>query len=422
MDERFLHYIWKFQKFSKTELRTTSGQRVVVLNQGSHNHHSGPDFEEARIKIGDIEWAGNVEIHIDSADWNKHFHHNDRAYDNVILHVVWENTQNVLIQSEFVPTLELKDIVNGNRFSEYQTFLSQEREILCEDQFKTITDLSFNNMLDRALVERLEQKSTTVLNLLEKENNDWEVVTYLSLAANFGFSLNKEPFSHLADSLPYKVISKYHNRPKECDALIFGQGGLLDEEADNYQKELRKEYTYLARKHQLIKRLTRSSWKFGRMRPPNFPSVRLSQFSSLMSEHEHLFSRIIATESTSALIHLFQIKSSEYWADHYDFGKKRKKRQKTIGRSSRENILINTIAPLLAAYSKYVDDYVYMERALAVLEKLRPETNSITEKWKRAGKKPENAFDSQALIGLFKNYCIKKRCLECNIGAEILGK
>ena len=422
MDEQFLHYIWKFKKFEDKELKTTDRLPLKILNPGSHNHDSGPDFEEARIKIDKVEWAGSVEIHVKSSDWEKHYHQSDRSYDNVVLHVVWKDDKPVFSGKEPIPTLELLDIIDLKHFEKYQTFLSQHKEILCQDQLSSVADINFTNMLDRTMIERLEQKSLAISQILRKNNQDWENTAYISLAKNFGFSTNSQCFTLLAESLPYKVLSRYHGKSKHIEALIFGVAGFLEDEVDTYQSELRSEYQYLKNKHQLKQKLTRQMWKFARMRPSNFPSVRLAQFSSLISLNEHLFSNLIMVANPRELVSKFQISVSEYWVQYYDFGKARKKKRETLGKSTQENLLVNTVAPLLAAYSYYNDDQRFMDRAVKILEQMPTENNKITRKWIVANKKPKNAFDSQALIGLYKNYCEKKKCLNCNIGVEILGQ
>lgn len=421
MDERFLHYIWKFQKFAKTKLSTTEGQPILVFNQGNHNHNSGPDFEEARVKIGQVEWAGSVEIHINSSDWAKHNHQKDKAYNNVILHVVWKDDDPLQQNGELIPTVELHSIVDLKYVEEYQRFIGQEKDILCGDRIESISDINFNSTLDRMLVERLEQKALIVNELLQTNSQDWEHTAYQSLARNFGFSTNSNCFSLLAESLPKKVITKYSGKSTSIEALVFGQAGFLEEADDPYQQGLQKEYLYLKKKHKLLPTLSRPMWKFGRMRPANFPSVRLAQFSALLTNNQALFSSLIEIENTEQLINKFQIKVSSYWLDHYDFGKE-KKRRTNLGQSTQENILINTVAPLLASYSKYTGSQEYMDRAIQLLEHLKAESNNITKKWDQAGKKASSAFDSQAMIGLYKNYCTKKNCLNCSIGIEILGR
>lgn len=421
MDERFLHHIWKFQKLTG-KLRTTDDQELIVLKQGNHNHNSGPDFEEARIKIGALEWAGKVEIHINSSDWNAHNHQNDKAYESVILHVVWKHDKDIYIKNEPIPTLEICQLVEQSEYEKYLSFINQSRDIPCQDHLSSVSSLTFTGQQDRMMIERLEQKSIEILKLIESQNADWESVTYLSLAKNFGFSVNKEPFLEMAYSLPFKVISKNIESTTSVEALVLGQAGFLTAEGDSYQEELRKEYSFLKNKYKLTKRLEKEMWKFGRMRPSNFPTVRLAQFAALLRKNKHLFSTLIELDDPRNVAKELEFSVSNYWDLHYDFGKERKGRSGNVGASTIDNLLINTIAPLLAAYSTYKGDQSYMDRAIKILEMVPAESNQITKKWVAVKKQPKNAFDSQSLIGLYKNYCTKKRCLECNIGLEILGR
>lgn len=421
MDERFLHYVWKFQKLNG-KLKTIEGHQIIVINQGTHNHNSGPDFEEARIKIGDIEWAGKIEIHVNSSDWKAHNHHRDKAYSSVILHVVWKHDSEVLVDGQVVPTLEVKNLIKPEEFEKYRSFIKRNKEILCHDQLSSISNLSFTSLLDRMMVERLEQKAIEVLELVSIKNADWEEVAYLSLARNFGFSTNKEAFFAMANSLPYRTVAKNSSTKHAIEALFFGQSGFLNEPGDDYHKELRTEFDFLKSKHQLPDPLMKERWKFGRMRMPNFPTVRLAQFAALMAKNDHLFSRLIEVDTPQKVIEQFEFQVSDYWDEHYDFGKKRKKRGGNMGKSSVDNLIINTIAPLFAAYSKYSGDQRYMDRAVRILELIPPENNSITKKWSAVGREPKNASDSQSLIGLFKNYCSKRKCLDCSVGVEILER
>ena len=422
MDEYFLHYIWKLQKFDRKDLKTSDGRSVVVFNRGNHNHDSGPDFEEARIKIEEIEWAGNVEIHLKSSDWIKHNHQKDKSYDNVILHVVWKHDRQVLVDGQEIPTLQLSDRTDPRLLVKYKSFLQNSNAILCGDQIQSISSVTYNNALDKSMIERLEEKASEMQVLLSKNKNDWEHATYLSLARNFGFSTNKESFFVLASSLPFKIISKYFRNPKSVEALLFGQAGFLEKEGDSYQKELKKEYQYLQKKHRLDKRLSQSSWKFGRMRPANFPTVRIAQFVAFLSANSNLFSKFIDIQDSKHFPDQHKVEISEYWKKHYDFGKPRKKESRNIGKSTYQNVIINTIAPTLVAYASYSGDQRYTDKAIRLLESIPAEQNKIIQHWKSINRNPKNAFDSQALIGLYKNYCSRKKCLNCNIGVELLSK
>lgn len=422
MDEQFLHYIWKYQKFNSTNLHLSDEQSLNVFYPGNHNHDSGPDFEEARIKIGDIEWAGKVEIHIRSSDWIRHNHQSDKAYESVILHVVWEHDKDIYISNEVIPTLELKGLVDPSIVKSYQTYLRSTDEILCARQIALVSSLHVHGMMDRVLVERLTDKSATILTELKQNTNDWEQVTYLTLAANFGFSTNKESFIRLARLLPFNKLKKELQRLQSTEALLFGQAGLLEHPIDDYQQELRSEFRFLQQKHMLDESLSKVQWKFGKLRPANFPSVRLSQFAALLHKQPKLFSFLIETGNVKEIKKILLVSVSDYWQHHYDFGKPSKNPAEKMGTGSIENVLINSVAPLLAAYAKYTDKQEYMDRAVEILASIPPERNRITKKWDPLGIQSSSAFDSQSLIQLYKSYCQRRRCLQCNIGVAILNQ
>ncbi|MEO9483854.1 MAG: DUF2851 family protein [Ekhidna sp.] len=422
MNEQFLHYIWKYQKFESEALQLTNGQVLKVFNTGNHNHDSGPDFEEARIKIDEIEWAGQVEIHINSSDWLHHKHQNDPSYESVVLHVVWNHDKEICIDKTAIPTLELKQIVNPLLTEKYEKYIKSTDEILCTNQINSVSPVHFSNMLDRVLIERLKEKSASILSWLDFYTNDWEQVTYRTIAANFGFSINKESFIRLTELLPFTTLKKSLQNQQAAEALIFGQSGFLEDQNDDYQRALRSEFEFLSKKFQLKPSLSKMHWKFGKLRPANFPSVRLSQLSSLLHNQPQLFGFLVKTESIKEIKDKLAVEVSEYWQLHYDFGKRRKKQSLKMGVSSFENLLINSVAPLLAAYAKYTSEQKYMDRAVAILESLPAERNRITKKWNPLDVNPKSAFDSQALIQLTTQYCQKRRCLHCNLGVGILNK
>ena len=421
MDEQFLHFIWKYQKFANNTV-LTNGQELKVFYPGNHNHDSGPDFEEARIKIGFIEWAGQVEIHINSSDWIHHNHSSDKAYENVILHVVWNHDKEIVVNRETLPTLELKHLVNLSLVEKYRQHIKSVDEILCANQLKSILSLTVSSMLDRVLVERLNEKSDQILTYLKEVKNDWEQVTFKTLNTNFGFATNKEAFNRLTEVLPFSVLKKALQNITTTEALIFGQAGFLEEVQDEYQQKLNEEFSFHQKKFNLIAPLSKVQWKFGKLRPANFPTVRLAQLASLFHHHPQLFSTLIHTENPKELKKKLLVPVSDYWRNHYDFNKKKKRTMETMGASSFNGLLINTVAPLLAAYSRYTDEQKYMDRAIELLESLDPESNRFTKKWDGLIESSKTAFDSQAQIQLYKQYCLKRRCLKCNIGVEILNK
>lgn len=423
MTEAFIHYLWQFQQFNKSLLRTTNNESIKILKIGILNTDAGPDFSQARIQIEEIEWAGNIEIHIKSSDWNIHNHQYDGAYNNVILHVVWEHDKPILRKDgSEIPTLELRSITDASLLNKYQTLLTNKSVIPCASQFKNASDLARIATLDKALAKRLIQKSKIVEELLEENQGDWEETAYQLLAKNFGFKINSEAFLRLAQNLPLKLLQKHRDNLTQIEAILFGQSGLLTE-VDDYSKKLVQEYDFFAAKFSLkAQMLNMHEWKLLRTRPANFPTIRIAQLAKLITLQKSFFSLFTQTESIEDLRKTLQIKQSEYWLEHYHFDKKIERKSKGLGKDSIDNLLINTVIPLLACYSQKMDNQAYMDRAIAFLESFPPESNHIIDMWKNLGLEIKSAFDAQASIELYNNFCSQKKCLQCNIGVEILKK
>lgn len=422
MNEAFLHFVWKFQKFD-TGLKTTSGEEVSVFYQGTHNHDAGPDFSEARLKIGKLEWNGQVEIHLKSSDWAHHNHTEDLNYNAVILHIVWAHDREISrADGTRIPTVELKKYVDPELVSEYKKYLAQPNDILCHTHLASIDNLTWISNLDRMLVHRLENKSKRILDFAKATNYDWEETAYRILGRNFGFSLNAEPFQQLTENLPLKLISKHSSNSQQIESLIYGVGGFLEDPVDEYQEVLKKEFDFLRQKYTINDNLHRTHWQFGKMRPANFPTVRIAQFSAILSTHQKLFSLFSRVANMKELKKELPIKPSNYWQEHYDFGKKVKKGVNALGNYSLDNLTINSVAPLLAAYSIYTAQPALMEKAIGLLEELPPENNRYTNKWAALARPAKSAFDSQAQISLYQDFCSKKKCLNCGIGNWIFNK
>lgn len=420
MDEYFLQYLWRFQKFNTTQLQLTNGDKLLVHDAGFQNHDSGPDFKEAKIKIDDLIWSGSVEIHYKSSDWLQHQHQNDRAYDNVILHVVWKHDQEISVHEKPLPTLVMKDYVLENMELAYKHYMNQPEVIRCQEQLLSVSRLQIISMLDKALTDRLKEKSSQVLEILQSSNNDWEETAYQVLAKNFGFKVNQEAFIRLAASLPYRILRKYQADAHAIEALVFGMAGFLEDAKDDHSQQLCHEFDYLMNKHQLQPSLKRHHWKHSRMRPANFPAVRLAQLVGVYSSESQLFSQLITVRSIEDCQKLVKHQLPTYWMNHYDFGKKTNKPY-LLGKSAVENIIINSITPLLAAYSKYLDEVKYLETAQELLESLPAENNHIINKWKAVAINPANSAESQALIHQYNHLCKQKKCLQCNLGISILS-
>lgn len=422
MQESFLHYIWQFQSFDKNDLRISSNEKLAVFSQGILNGDAGPDFSNAKIKLENIEWAGSVEIHVNSGSWYDHQHHTDPAYENVVLHVVWKEDKKVLRSDGTpMPTLVLENRVDPSLIIRYENLLNSSSPILCEKLFPNVSEITKHGMLDKALMERLEHKAIQIIQLLKSSNNDWEVVTYQHLARNFGFKVNYEPFFQLANSVRRTILLKHSDNLMQIEALLFGQAGFLDYGIkDDYHKTLKQEYQALSSKYQLEnQKIGKEQWKFLRLRPANFPTIRIAQFGALIYTHKNFFSKLI--EPDSNIRRLFEVNTSSYWQSHYRFGRATVRSISGMGDESIDNIIMNTVAPLLVAYGKVKDDQEMVDRAVQLLQQIKAEKNKITKSWATSGFAVKNAFDSQGLIELNNNYCLKRRCLACNIGVAILN-
>jgi hypothetical protein len=422
MNESFLHYVWQFQYFHKGDLQSCEGEKISILKQGVHNTDSGPDFSQAKIKIENIEWAGHVEIHVKSSEWYNHKHEKDEAYENVILHVVWENDKPVYRKDKtLMPTLELKNRVENTLLDSYKKLVNNPASIACEKKFSSVSSIVHYAMLDKALMQRLEFKAAAVTELLQTNRGDWEETTYQWLLKAFGFKVNSDPFSELAKAVPFKIIQK-HTQLLEVEALLFGTAGMLVAKTkDEYITALFDEYKFLKKKFKLEnEELSHAQWKFLRLRPSNFPTLRIAQVASILHQHKNIFSKLTETENVKDLAKIFTASHSAYWQKHYRFGKPAKKTVPPLGESSIENLMINTVAPLLVAYGKAKDEQSYIDRAVDLLLQIPAEQNAITKGWEELGLKIKTAFDSQASIELYNNFCKKRQCLNCSVGIAIL--
>lgn len=423
MTESFLHYVWQFQYFEKRNLLTMEGASLTVFNPGMLNGHAGPDFSNARIKIGDVEWVGNVEIHINSSGWIEHQHHKDQAYENVVLHVVWKNDKPIHRgDGSLLPTLELKNRVDEKLLFGYKKLLNSPDPIPCSNHFPQVESLTKCSMFDRALFHRLQRKSEEVYERLKQNQNDWEETCYQLLGKNFGFKVNADPFLQLVENLPYKILLKHADKLHQVEALLFGLAGFLDEVHDHpYFLLLKREFDVLGHKYNLFnKKLHLAQWRFLRLRPSNFPTIRIAQFAALYYTVRNIFSKLLEADCYEDLFRIFRVQQSEYWQHHYYFSKQHQQHIPSLGEASIENIIVNTVIPLLVAYGKLKGEQDLVDRAVAVLSEIPAEQNSITNKWMSIDQPTKTAFDSQALIELYNNFCLKKKCLDCTIGSSII--
>jgi len=421
MKEEFLHYLWQLQHFDRQKLKTTQGESIEIHHPGIHNFDSGPDFHNARLRIGNTLWAGNVELHVHASEWIDHQHQTDNAYDNVILHVVYEEDQVIFRRDGArIPCLELKRRIPTNISGKYMRLLNNRSWIPCQKLFSTVPAIKRALWLDRLLVERLEHNTRSIAVALEHNKGDWESTFYQYLARSFGLHINTAPFELMARSLPLKILLKHKNNPLQIEALLFGQAGLLDASfEDSYPQQLKKEYTFLQAKYQL-KPIVSHSWKYSRLRPANFPTIRIAQFAAMIYQTSYLFSKILAVKNVKEVENAFDIKLSNYWLTHYRFDKLSARKNKRLGKNHIHLLIINTIVPFLFIYGKRKADERFQEQALRLLEELKPEQNHIIDGWKKLGLDPESAYETQALLQLKKVYCNLKRCLQCTIGNAIL--
>ncbi|MFL5762321.1 MAG: DUF2851 family protein [Bacteroidia bacterium] len=417
MTEEFLHHIWKFRLFDQLELKTTNGDLVEILHPGEHNFDSGPDFFNARIKVNGTLWAGNVEVHINASDWNKHFHQRDKAYDNIVLHVVHHADITLYRRSgEEIPAVELKSRIGQKQYYRYLDFKTNKDWIPCAKQVAAVPSLVFNNTMDRMVSERLERKSISIINDLKLHNNNWEETFYRHLARNFGFKTNAEPFELLAKSLPLVTLARHRNSLFQLEALLFGQAGMLEEHlSDKYALQLQNEYAFLKKKLKL-QPIEKHLWKFLRLRPVNFPGIRIAQFAALIHRSQNLFSKMLEIGSLEELKELLNVKASEYWEEHFMLDRKSGKREKHLGEDGMSNVLINTIVPFLFVYGRQKGEAHFCDKAFLLLEQTKGEDNAMIRNWKRLNVPAETACATQALIQLKNSYCDAKQCLSCGIG------
>ncbi|MCC9136239.1 DUF2851 family protein [Pontibacter silvestris] len=423
MKEDFLHYIWQHQYFDKTALATAEGDLLQVLHTGFYNTDAGPDFKEALLKIGEVEWSGSVEIHLKASDWFRHQHQSDPKYDQVVLHVVWEADKAVhrIDDESVVPVLELRSRVKPELLQTYQQLQLAKSTIPCAAFWPNVPGITKTIMLERTLAERLEQKGKEVLQVYRSYGNDWEQATYNTLLKGFGFKINQQAFDQLAKALPQTVVRRHHQSLLQVEALLFGQAGFLEEAEDAYVKQLQKEHAFLSHKYGLQSNVVeRHQWNFLRMRPANFPTVRLAQLAAVLHQHQALFTKLVEAKDVKTYEALFMVPVSVYWQQHYLPGKETKAVQKALGKSSAQNLVINVAVPLMAAYANFSGERAYLEKAVWLLEQLKEASNKYTRQYEELGWQAKTAADNQAALSLYKKYCQPVNCLRCAIGNKVM--
>ncbi|TDE18191.1 DUF2851 family protein [Dyadobacter psychrotolerans] len=433
MNEEILSFVWRFGYYESVNLRTDEGSHLSVLRTGFKNRNAGPDFSDARVRIDGVDWVGCVEIHVKSSDWFLHTHETDPAYESVVLHVVWENDKPVYRQdSSLVPTLSLKGLVRLSVIERYNQLVQEDEEIPCSKSFEKVSELQKFSMLDRVLLERLDKKGEQVLNLLNANQQDWEETAYQWLTQHFGFKLNDPAFLRLSQAVPLKIILKHRNSLLQIEAILFGTAGLIpgNPEVDqsditsletSYIIALNREYKFLSAKYRLQNtQMKPHEWKFLRLRPAGFPTIRLAQLAVLLSKSNGLFSSLTSPKTVRPMHELLNLEQSEYWQKHFQFGKISKSKVPAMGKDAINLLIINAVVPLMVAYSKNRQQPEILERAISWLSEIPTENNRITREWEKLGMKVKTAGDSQALIEWFNNYCSKRKCLDCIVGSGLV--
>lgn len=416
MNERLLQYIWQFQLFSKQMLATTEEESLQVVHPGFINTNQGPDFLNAKIKIEQTTWAGNIELHVQSSDWLSHQHGRDKNYNNVILHVVWQNN---IDRSPLLPTLVLEDKVPKLLLAKYNRLMNAGNFIACEKTIQQVSEIIWVSWKERLLIERLQAKTQAITSYLKQNNNHWEETLWWLMAKNFGMKVNSVSFEQIARSIPVNILARQKNQIHQIEALLFGQAGLLNDHfEEDYPKMLQKEYRFLAAKYSL--KQVPVSLMFLRMRPSNFPTIRLAQLAMLIHCSSHLFSAIIDSIDVKEMKCLLSVTANDYWDYHYVFDEPGSYKKKSTGPQMIDNILINTIIPVLFAYGEVHQQNHYKNKALQWLEAIKPEKNVVMRGYEKIGICRYTAFDSQALLQLKNEYCDKKRCLDCAVGSKLL--
>ncbi len=419
MQEALLHYIWKNTLFERKEYLSDSAEKIVIVDPGVHNQNSGPDFTNAKIRINGTTWAGNVEIHLKSSDWNSHKHHTNPAYDNVILHVAQNIDSDCYNSSKRkIPCISL--IPDQRIINRYSQLVDSEELISCHTSLIKLNRSIISFWLSALAIERLQMKTDTIKDLLKLTRNSWEEAFYVIIFKSFGFNVNSLPFEMLAKCTQQSVLAKICDNLLQIEALLFGQAGFLnDNSPDDYHQMLKNEYAFLKRKFQL-KPIDKHLWKFLRLRPSNFPTIRMAQLCSLIHNSRSLFSNTLNCINPKQIYSLYSCKVSNYWKKHYTFGKESPYRSKCLGENSIDSLIINTIVPFMFVYGEQKNNEELKTSAVNLLEQVHSENNKITRMWDRLNIKCRHAADSQALLQLTNFYCEQKHCLECQIGNLIL--
>ena len=422
MREEFLHFIWQYQLFNHRNLKTSEGERIEIIKPGLLNHHSGPDFSDAHVRIGDNLWYGNIEIHVKGGDWYHHNHHLDPAYTNVILHVVYEDQIKEERKLPNIPVLNLKGRVDLHKYLKWQELINRPAWIPCQKQYHGVPELIKLQNIENLAVERLIRKTGRVLQILEHTKGDWEKALLVMLCRSLGAGVNADPFRLLGELIPLKLVRKLQGNRDQLESLIFGLAGFPPEPpVDEYMHMLSENFAFLKHKHAFTP-MNPAQWKFMRMRPANFPVLRIAQLMAVLSAWSQLTGILFYKLSREELAAILRQPVNDYWKTHYRFGKECKPKTARMGKNMVDNIVINTVVPFVYTYGKKHNDSEKTESAIELLQFTAAEKNHIISGWKSLGSEPRNAFETQGLIELKNEYCSFKKCLSCKAGIWILNQ
>lgn len=417
MTEKLLQYLWNYKVFKHFDFKDIEGNPVEILNFGKWNKDAGPDFLDAKIKINGLVLAGNIELHVRSSDWIFHHHSQDPNYQNIILHVVFQHDIEINeLTEKSVPALELKNHIDENVVWKYEKLIDGNQFIACENIFdKDKIPLHFH---ERNILKKLDEKATELEQSLARYKNNFEAVLFHSFAYSFGLKVNAAIFRQIAESIDYSIVNKIRQNPFQLEALLFGISGWLDHPEDDQMKVWKREFEFIKVKFKIPD--IRLHPKFLRLRPPNFPTIRLSQLAHLYFQHQNLFSKIMNVQNTDQIYEVFKpIQASEYWDSHFNFGTVSKLQPKTLSKDFIDLIILNTVLPLKYVYHRYHNEEI-SEEILELYKNITAEKNGIIENWKKMGLSITNALETQSLIYHYKNSCEEKNCLSCSIGFKLL--
>lgn len=419
MNEQLLQYLWNYKIFKNFDFKDVEGNVLEIIDFGVWNKNAGADFQLAKIKFNGLLFSGHIELHLRSSDWDFHRHSENEQYHNIILHAVYEHDREVeFLKQRNIPTLELKNYIDNGVVERYKKLCLQQKFIPCEG----LLDSKFHalHFHERNVLNKLDEKSTQIEHQLRETKNDYEAVLFRNMAYGFGLKVNAEIFQSIAESEDFSIFRKVNKNLTQTEAFLFGKAGWLQDAVDPQTEIWKREYDFLKQKFRL-KEITYSP-KFLRLRPPNFPTIRLSQLANLYHQHQNLFSKIMTANTYSELKNIFKnISASDYWKNHYQFGKTTEKSQdKKLSSSFIDLLIINVTLPLKYAYHKNTEGYT-TDAILQIYQEIPAENNKIIESWEALGCAVENALQSQSYLYQYKNLCIQKKCLSCTLSFKIIG-